>query len=1670
MNQFLYAVEESGCDTQHFPIQYWFELPLAFMALLGFLALAIYMVRKDKFLLPKFNGRSICFLLFWTYHPKYPWNWYMVWGGFIKDMLFLHGFVIYRYFVEWLCSTMMSLPSQSGYGKSKYLKRQKDLKKAREKRKRAEKLKEERKKEDKEKKHNKVEKVLESQSLDSVYRIVKARPEMFKNHLGPDRDEDGEKSQSGFAEFAESAAEFYINTPSWAGDLLAKCWSRFRENWKNFELPNFELPKKCPKPEEFEKFWNLFRESEVFNELYYLLRMMVSLGFLKKININFHGLTLFVTEPLRDTVTVVQFIEKAAAFAKLFLTKLDLVYSGQNVEMFFQSEAKNAYDDEYTFLKSQKPRVDLGREADVEDELFDRRVHECIEKTLSLLETCKQNERAYYSQRLAMLRDMETSRTLSKKDTIRIKPYGLLQYGDSASGKSCIANALNRYVLQVNGFDHSPRAVTSLNMEDKFQSEFASYHKGVIFDDICNTALDHTEGSPVLPVIMFLNNMPMAALNANAEMKGKVMIEPMVVSATTNVKDLMSNQLSNEPLSINRRFEVTITQTVKPVYRKRGTTMLDRKKIKHMSRDQFPEYATYTIEEPRYFDSKTGDKRKSGKSKSIVYDPIVYEGKELVDVDITTMLRFLRDDSREHFAHQRNLVNDQKSFAEMPLCKCSLPVGKCGICPVVEKPLDSQAGFPADYFCPWRSRRPRGAGRSLGSASAIREVTDYFLELERIFIALVNSFLQPLIMSYFGSIIVAYCMRDSLKSLIYSSVGYYIVCVLMTVFCEPVVHIRGAWLVISFTIMYTLYLYIQMRLMRQAFVERIKVPLPSEYFRNLDFSSKKHCTFLSLIGIWKLFVKLTKNRKKLPTEQSASPAPRSAGSIVLKPDAKSWQQEVEHWDTHARERQYMFGDAGISEMSRCISVPRFLGFIGKKLMNVVKDSGEYCNVIPLKSNILLLPNHFVTKVTEFVSLTKIGGHTFKNMPLDDKVTKRIDNTDFAVWWCPGAGVHKNIIEYYPKFIAEGKKVLVQTVYNRKGEIARYDEMTATRSEVATTRGGRFQGYKYSFPEPTFGGLCMATLVGQVHGMPFIAGHHLAGENLDGGAGVLTRQQIYDAIAELEARPGVLVSHSATPLKTRSMGIEFGPLTPPHPKCPTHELPLDAKIRVHGGHNMSTGSTRKSAVVTSVISDAADSIMSIDKKHDKPKQIDARRHKVLDLAGKVDTATRFESEFMQKAFIDFETLLLTLPKTELAKLGKLSDDVILSGWDGVIGINAMNFSTCLGFPDRGPKTKRVKNSDRVVEGISCPRDVDPEILEEVAAMEQELLAGRSINTIFKASLKDEPTKMTKDKVRVFAAANMPFVMLVRKYFLTIAALVQRNPAATECAVGVNVQSPEWTEMFEEIGKHGWDRCIAGDYAKFDGRMSPQFMLAAFKLMIRLAERSGNYGEGDLTIMRGIATEICYPTYDYFGTIVQFMGSNPSGHPLTVIVNSFVNSLYLRYCWYAIAAEKRWWRVPLFWHKVSVKTYGDDNIMTVARGYDDFNHTAVMKQLAKVGITYTMADKEAESVPFIPLQSASFLKHYAVWDDELELYRAPVEEDSIAKMLHTHLESKVLSTKQSSAEAIQNVALKYFEFGKEEYDKRKSQLEDVARVSGVLGHVGPIMSYEERKEWYRKKFDL
>lgn len=233
----------------------------------------------------------------------------------------------------------------------------------------------------------------------------------------------------------------------------------------------------------------------------------------------------------------------------------------------------------------------------------------------------------------------------------------------------------------------------------------------------------------------------------------------------------------------------------------------------------------------------------------------------------------------------------------------------------------------------------------------------------------------------------------------------------------------------------------------------------------------------------------------------------------------------------------------------------------------------------------------------------------------------------------------------------------------------------------------------------------------------------------------------------------------------------------------------------------------------------------------------------------------------------------------------------------------------------------------------------------------------------------------------------------------------------------------------------NRFIAGDYKAFDKRMASLFILCAFSILIHICEISGNYTKDDILILWGLAYDTAFPMVDFNGDLVQFYGSNPSGHPLTVIINSLVNSLYIRYAYHELNPKKE---VESFQQNVKLITYGDDNVMSSKVNW--FNHTAISEKLAEIGVIYTMADKEAESVPFIHLDDVSFLKRRWVWNEELKAHLAPLEHDSIEKMLMTWTRSKI-SPENQMMSIITSALSEYFFYGKRVYNEKRRMFMDI-----------------------------
>lgn len=375
---------------------------------------------------------------------------------------------------------------------------------------------------------------------------------------------------------------------------------------------------------------------------------------------------------------------------------------------------------------------------------------------------------------------------------------------------------------------------------------------------------------------------------------------------------------------------------------------------------------------------------------------------------------------------------------------------------------------------------------------------------------------------------------------------------------------------------------------------------------------------------------------------------------------------------------------------------------------------------------------------------------------------------------------------------------------------------------------------------------------------------------------------------------------------------------------------------------------------------------------------------------------------------------------------------INGAAGVTFVDKINRNTSMGHPYNRSKRFYIKPIEAVGDNLD-PVTFTDEILTQIHDIEVKYRAGLRNNPIFRGNLKDEAVTELKSelgKTRLFAGAPVAWSIVNRKYTLSIIRLIQSNQYTFECACGIICQSKEWEHMRNYLTKFGDDRLVAGDFEKFDKRMCAELIQCAFDVLINICGSSGNYDTTDLKVLRGIAIDTAFAWMNFNGDLVSFFGSNPSGHPLTVIINSLVNSLYMRYCFVSITKKD----AKDFKKFVNLMTYGDDNIMNISTECDEFNHTSIQKCLADVGVGYTMADKHALSIPYIHIDACSFLKRTWRFDRQFGGYVAPLDHDSIEKMLMVWVRSKTISAPEQCIAVLSSAVMEYAFYGQEVFDDR------------------------------------
>jgi hypothetical protein len=1445
--------------------------------------------------------------------------------------------------------------------------------------------------------------------------------------------------------------------------------------------------------------WKLVLNNPHFTNLQNVLSTMVSLGLCQSSDVEFTicGVNMFTARARKQQSTAVDLVDA------ILTTVVAFVEGG--FECFRQRSFRPMLygDTELTSLEEQCVRCErlfeFAKTGDVhnaEDGMTEAEYFKLLLDTIERLKETRHTAKSLMAQKMISMKLEKLQKQkvqyerICNKAGLRVAPWSFLIYGNSGVGKSSIANILMIASLKANGFPAEDVYLITNNEHDKYDSSLKSYCTGIFFDDMCNTKLEYMQTAPAANIIQTINNVRAYGNMAEADEKGKVLKEPKVVSTTTNVKNLKSTEQSECPLSIERRNAYIVTVSVKDKFAVNG--MLNQEKVRKYYCEEcnlenipvVPDLWNLTVEEAIGVPNPT-----PGRPDLVTYEPICFEGRPMVDVDIRTLLRYNRDASKVHFANQKMLVDNQTNLSEkMDWCSdCRMPGNFCECCDDFSDALECQFGSLISTFAvnAYMQRRKRvstlwsqfGSVIESKTLSAMEKRLEY-LESSPYFQWtnyvpkqwLENEVLQQAIL-YTN----ADQLRDSIRSryVLYAVLLIYAVFTFMLTCRVPVKFLHGC-----------LTFYCLLRFSQVTEIEKARLYARINHengslnvtFRKYRDASVSYLTggCIALGTIYALSC-IWKHIRLVELQPQGNLSPTSIREVEERDEEAEIEQTIakeQGWD------QVYVAPLPCSEKSKTATTEQLVSkvYTNQTQFVWINERGKPCgcDLMFMESNIAVLPQHIWKEheMTVKISRGTKRIQTFEAILSRDH-SKDIPGTDLCLVYVPNAGDWADLRDYLPHAMYNvGRNVPARFVYKEmrfaKPEKKECDTVLSYQ-DIHINRTTKYYGAKYELAFNTFSGLCMGSLISNTQ-QAMILGFHTAGigKTPSGAMSGLLRSQYETARAQLGAIPGVCLAASTGTMQPQMYGKPIFTGGTIHEKSPVNDLPDNAHLNIYGS---CTGrATYKSSVVETPIADTVSSICGVEKLFGKPKfHLGNAWEKSLLVS--CHPSIGVEPSLLVKAVVDYTEHMIerTHKIPELAEFVRpLTRMENLCGIDGLRFIDKINPHSAIGYPLSGAKEPYISRLDpEDFPGISCPAELDDRFWQEADRMEIEYKQGRRCHVPFKACLKDEPTKLTKDKVRVFQASPIALQLVVRKYFLPIVRLLSLFPLDSECGVGINTMGPEFSELVEHMRKFGADRILAGDYSKYDLRMAAQLILAAFDVLISIA-RSYGYSEEAIVIMRGIATDIAYPVMAYNGDLLQHFGSNPSGQNLTVYINSIVNSLLLRCAFFHILPEHKH---VSFREVAAMMTYGDDVKGSIKQGYDEFNHISYAAFLADRDMIFTMPDKESTPTEYMRDEDADFLKRKNVYSEDLNQWMGALDETSIFKSLTSILKSKAISPMEQSMQNIDGALREWFAYGREHYEMRREQMKQVAKQHGISGGCAMLSKdYDDCLEMYRERYGL
>lgn len=749
--------------------------------------------------------------------------------------------------------------------------------------------------------------------------------------------------------------------------------------------------------------------------------------------------------------------------------------------------------------------------------------------------------------------------------------------------------------------------------------------------------------------------------------------------------------------------------------------------------------------------------------------------------------------------------------------------------------------------------------------------------------------------------------------------------------------------------------------------------------------------------------------------------------------------------------------------------------------NTVVFTAEYINsrgtlakitarCLALSANRILALRHYHDEFLALPTTTRYYVNIVINNVLQPRVEIDYRNLRTDAFYClnPKYGTNFFII-YAPASIPLFKNILnlipTQEEHNRCGRIGHlYSFGDTTYSDIVFSYHGEYRirdlgnskgmlcmnAYAYNKHKP---GMCGSILISEAMGNACIIGMHVAGADGTGFAEPLYREMF-------EMLPSQVIKD-----------VELPKIVEAKP-----EITLDTVVFIEGTcdpkhKHVETG---KSAIIQSEIAGVFPVTYSPNPLSPKDKRLPPGSNPMKDGCEKHGMPFRpLNGVKLELVWRDLADKFIQTVKPIRQTVGVLPLEVAVCGDPDMEYYERLEFNTSPGFGyadvRRGSGKKFLFDLEETERGYKL-LGIHERLREIMEHKENLRKNGILPNTVFVDCLKDTTIPKEKcsipGKTRIFSISPVDFTIQFKQYFGDFLAAYTKARFRAEHAIGINVDSEEWTGLYNHLQLNGYT-FITGDYSNYGPGLSMEVANAAMNIIVMWYKHHGATTE-HLHMLEVMRHEILASRHLCMNVFYSVCAGIPSGSPITAPLNSIANSIYLRMMWLDIMEnDYEFSSLESFNANVRVVTYGDDVIATVKeRVRDRYNIATLSEAFAEYGIKFTDARKTGVIVPYIiDIHEVWFLSRcFVPHPKRLGLWLAGLKKESIENTANWIRKKNTCRRDATLVNARMAIELSYG-WGPEYYDFVKHKI--LTAVGEKLDECISVKQWEERD---REIFDM